>query len=265
MHGLGNDFVIFDGRADGFLPDPSFCRFVADRHEGVGCDQLIALGQPVSAEADVFMHMANADGSLVRGCGNATRCVARLLFDETGKSEAVIETVAGLLRVARDDDEKIAVDFGAPRLGWRDLPLATAGDTLHLPLALGMLADPCGVSVGNPHAVFFVDDVDAVPLDTLGPALETHALFPDRCNIEIAHIVRPDSIRMRVWERGAGLTRACGTGAMATLVAAVRRGLSARRATVSMPGGALDIAWRETDGHVMMIGTATLVFRGTLA
>jgi diaminopimelate epimerase len=262
MHGLGNDFVIFDGRADAFLPDAAFCRAVADRHRGIGCDQIIVLGNPISREADLFMRIVNADGTTVKACGNGTRCVAALLFKENGKSEGVIETEAGLLKVWRAEGGLYAVDFGPPRLGWKDIPLAEAHDTLKIPLKVGDLKDPCCVNMGNPHAVFFVRDVEHVQLEKWGPQLETHPLFPDRCNIEAAQILAPDRIRMRVWERGTGITQACGTGAAATHVAAVRRGLTERRATIVLDGGELVLEWRETDGHVILAGGAAFVFRG---
>jgi len=262
MHGLGNDFVVFDGRNDGFVPDADFCRAVADRHRGIGCDQITTLAKPNTDEVDIFMHMANADGSLVRGCGNASRCVGKLLFEETGKREGVIETISGQVHVWREGEDCVAVDFGAPRLGWEDIPLAAAHDTLRVPLQVEGLSNPCCVSMGNPHAVFFVADADSVPLDVWGPEIEKHPLFPDRTNVEVAELKTSDKIRMRVWERGTGITQACGTGAMATLVAAVRRGMSARRASILMDGGELVVTWRESDGHVIMEGTATLAFRG---
>ncbi len=263
MHGLGNDFVILDSRADGYIPDEAACRAIADRKRGVGCDQIVILAPPQSPEADLFMHMYNCDGSLVRACGNATRCVGRLLFEETGRDRAVIQTVSGLLKVWAEPNGHIAADFGPPRLQWQDIPLAQAADTLSVPLRVGELADPCCVNVGNPHAVFFVPDVEAVPLAEVGPKLETHPLFPDRANIEIAQVIDRGHIRMRVWERGAGITEACGSGACATLVAAVRRGLTDRRATVTLDGGALSIEWRE-DGSIIMSGPASRSFQGML-
>ena len=264
MHGLGNDFVIFDSRADGWIADEAACRHIADRHRGVGCDQLVFLIKPPTTEANLFMHMANADGSVVRACGNATRCVAQLLFEETERSEGTIQTIAGFLKVRKEQTGLIAVDFGPPRLEWQDIPLAREANTLSVPLGLDNLADPCCVNMGNPHAVFFVENADAVPLAILGPTLETHPLFPDRANISFAHMTSRDRIRLRVWERGTGMTQACGSAACATLVAAVRRKLGDRRATVTLDGGDLEITWREDD-HVVMSGTATFVFRGLLA
>lgn len=261
MHGLGNDFVILDGRADDFAPSQEFCVAIADRRRGIGCDQLIVLNKPRAPGATLFMRIYNQDGSEAKACGNATRCVAKLLFEELGCTDVVIETVAGLLPVHLESTDRIAVDFGKPNLDWQSIPLAHQMDTLHVPLTVGHLTEACCVNVGNPHAVFFVPDVHQVPLEQWGPGLETHALFPDRCNIEFAQIMGPDRIRMRVWERGSGVTQACGSGATATLVAAVRRGLSARRATIVLDGGELIVEWRADD-HVILIGSATMVFKG---
>ncbi len=264
MHGLGNDFVIFDGRQQNFKPAAPALIALANRRTGIGYDQLVIIQPPRSAGTDVYLDMYNSDGSEQRACGNVTRCIARLLFDELGRKHAIVETVAGLLSVFEDASGLIAVDFGPPRLDWKDIPLSRAMDTLHLPLQLGMLKDPCSVNMGNPHAVYFVVDTNDVPLAELGPKLEHDALFPDRCNIEIAQILAPDRIRMRVWERGAGLTPACGSGACATLVAAVRRGVSARRATIVMDGGEVVVEWRAEDDHVLLLGPTAMVYRGEL-
>jgi diaminopimelate epimerase len=261
MHGLGNDFVIIDGRQDGFVPDEKFCLAVADRRRGVGYDQLIVLSKPKSPGADLYMHIYNSDGSTAGACGNATRCVGDLLFKELGRDRAVIETVAGLLPVQRETPTLIAVDFGSPRLEWTDIPLARQMDTLNVSLQVGSFSNPCCVNIGNPHAVFFVDDVKKVPLKEAGPKLETDAIFPQRANIEFAQILSPTRIQMRVWERGAGITEACGSGACATLVAAVRRGLSERRATIVLDGGELIVEWRQDD-HVILIGPSALAYRG---
>ena len=264
MHGLGNVFVVIDGRENGFVATPDFLLAVSNRKRGVGCDQFVILRRPVSPQADVYLEMYNADASPLRACGNATRCIAQNMFVELGRKNCVIETVAGVLSAWEDQTGLIAVDFGEPRLAWRDIPLARDVDTLRMPVANGVLSEPCCVSVGNPHAVFFVEDVAAIDLAALGAPLEHDPIFPDRCNIEIAQILAPDRIRMRVWERGTGITEACGSGACATLVAAVRRGLSARRATIVLDGGELVIEWRE-DGHVIMIGAASLSFSGVLS
>lgn len=264
MHGLGNDFVIIDGREDGFLPDKDFCLRVADRHRGVGYDQLIILAKPKDPTADLYMHIYNCDGSLAGACGNATRCVASLLFKETGKNNGIIQTVADMLSVRKGANDLYTVEFGPPRLEWDQIPLAKESNTLNL--AFNLMGD-CTAScsnVGNPHAVFFVPDVMAIDLPTIGPKLEHDAIFPQRCNIEFAQVLDPTHIRMRVWERGTGITQACGSAANATLVAAVRRGLSERKATILMDGGDLIIEWRESDGRIIMTGPAALSFHGTL-
>jgi len=263
MHGLGNDFVVLDGRAHGLALTSEQVRLIADLHRGVGCDQLIVLTAPQDRLADVTMVIRNADGGEVSACGNATRCVASLLMTENGKDHVVIQTRAGLLDAERRADGLVSVDMGPARLDWRDIPLSEAIDTLHLPLALGELSDPIGVGMGNPHAVFFVPDVMKVDVATLGPVLEHHPLFPERANIEFAQILSPERIRMRVWERGAGITLACGTGACATVVAAARRGLAGRRAEVILDGGTLGIEWQK-DGHVMMTGPVSIAFSGRL-
>ncbi|MFA4995084.1 MAG: diaminopimelate epimerase [Bdellovibrionales bacterium] len=264
MDGLGNDFVVFDGRLNGFSPTEKFLRAVADRKRGIGCDQVIVLRRPESPQADVHMDIYNRDGSQVGACGNATRCIASLMFAELERNNCIIETIAGFLKAWEDPSGLIAVDFGAPRFVWNEIPLAREVDTLHVPVAYGGLEDPCCVNVGNPHAVFFVPDVDAVNLMEVGPRLENDPMFPERCNIEIAQILASDRIRMRVWERGTGITEACGSGSCATLVAAVRRNLSARRATVVLDGGELVIEWRD-DNHILMIGPASLDYRGVVA
>jgi len=264
MHGLGNDFVIIDGRKDDFLPDQNFCLKVADRNRGVGYDQLIILGKPKDPAADLYMHIYNCDGSLTGACGNATRCVASLLFKETHKTSGVIQTVTELLKVWQEPNGLYAVAFGTPRLDWRDIPLAREMDTLNVPFPLMGAIDACCVNVGNPHSVFFVPNVTDIPLSEIGPKLENDGLFPDRCNIEMAEILDRAHIRMRVWERGTGITQACGSGACATLVAAVRRGLTDRKATIHLDGGDLMVEWRETDGHVILSGPAALSFEGTL-
>ena len=267
MHGLGNDFVVLDARAAPIRLSEAQVRAIADRRLGVGCDQLITLEN--SSRADAFMRIRNADGGEVAACGNASRCVATLLMHERGTDRVVIETAAGLLETRDAGAGLITVDMGEPRFGWRDIPLAREMDTLHLDLVLGpasapVLSHPCAVNVGNPHAVFFVEDVEAVPLATVGPMLEHHPLFPERVNVEVAELLGPGRIRMRVWERGAGITSACGTGACATLVAAVRRKLGPRTAEVELDGGPLRIEWRESDNRLLMTGPVATSFRGTL-
>ncbi|MGV3554386.1 MAG: diaminopimelate epimerase [Croceibacterium sp.] len=255
MHGLGNDFVVLDGR-DGKLPplEAQAARAIADRHTGIGCDQVIVL-EP-SEIADFRMRIRNADGGEVEACGNATRAVAMLHGEPVE-----IETVAGVLS-ARPEDGGVAVDMGEPEFGWEEIPLSDAMDTLDMPVGWDELERPTAVNIGNPHVVFFVPDCDKIELEHLGPAIETDPLFPERINVNVATIEAPDAIRLRVWERGAGLTRACGTGACATAVAAMRRKLVGREVVVSLPGGQLLISWGE-DGRVTMTGPASESFRGT--
>jgi len=260
MHGLGNDFVVLDARR-GRAPTPAEAATLADRRRGIGCDQVIAL-EPPGEGADVFMRIRNPDGSEAGACGNATRCVATLLAAETGRSRVTIRTISGDLPSEIHADGSVTVDMGAPRLAWRDIPLARELDTLHLPIADGPLADPAACSMGNPHATFFVTGLDALDTATLGPRLERHPLFPERANIGFAEVAAPDRIRLVVWERGAGLTLACGSGACATLVNAHRRGLAARRATIILPGGPLHLEWRESDDHVLMTGPVATAFTG---
>ena len=262
MHGLGNDFVVVDSRAAPFVVSNGAARAIADRRAGIGFEQLITL--EVSSRADAFIRVHNADGGEVAACGNGTRCVAKLLMAESGRDEVTIETRAGLLQ-ASDRGGLITVDMGPPRLGWREIPLARESDTLHLDLeaaAASGLGQAVGVNVGNPHAVFFVADADAVDLAAIGPALEHDPLFPERANVSVATVRAPDSLRLRVWERGAGITRACGTAACAALVAASERGLLARAAEIVVDGGTLGVAWRE-DGHVLLTGPAATSFSGS--
>lgn len=264
MHGCGNDFVIFDERPRALGLTASRAAAIADRHRGVGCDQFIVLEPPPpGSTASVFMRIRNPDGSEAGACGNATRCVAHLLHAETGNLAPVIQTISGLLPAQILADGRITVDMGAARLGWQDVPLASATDTLHVPLALGPVADPAALSMGNPHATFFVDDVEALDVVTLGRALEHAAIFPERANIGFAQILSPDCIRLRLWERSAGLTLACGSGACATIVNAARRGLTGRRASIIADGGVLDMEWRD-DGHVLMTGPVAISFVGQI-
>lgn len=263
MHGLGNDFVVLDARTSGFVLSEAAARAIADRNRGVGCDQLIVIEGARNGLSDAWMTIYNPDGSQSGACGNATRCVAWLLMEQAGSDNVVIETKAGLLDAERRGDRLVAVDMGPARLDWREIPLAEAVDTLHLGISAGPLADPVGVSMGNPHAVFFVDDVAGIDLAALGPVIEHHPLFPERTNVEIVQVLGPETLRMRVWERGAGITQACGTGACATLVAAARRGLTGRKAEVVLDGGSLFIEWLPDD-HVLMTGPVALAFQGTL-
>jgi len=263
MHGLGNDFVVVDARSRPLDLPSDAVRRIADRRTGVGFDQMIVIEPAKNTLADAFMTIWNADGSEVWACGNASRCVAWMLMQESGQTHAVLETKAGLLDAQAAADGLVSVDMGPARLDWRDIPLAQAVDSNHLPVTLENLTDPVGVGMGNPHAVFFVDDALSVDLPRLGPILEHHPLFPERCNIEIAQLIGPNRLRMRVWERGAGITLACGTGACATVVAASRRGLIGRGAEVVLDGGPLSIEWLKDD-HVLMTGPVALSYSGTL-
>ncbi|TZG27473.1 diaminopimelate epimerase [Sphingomonas montanisoli] len=251
MHGLGNDFVVIDAREQAVTMTVGLARALADRKTGIGCDQLILI-EP-SAVATAKMRIFNADGGEVESCGNATRCVVSLLG-----GEATVETLGGLLD-GRMIGGTVSVDLIEPRFDWDAIPLAYAMDTARMPLGWDDLTDPVGVNVGNPHVVFFVDDVDAVPLNILGPQIESDPLFPARINVNIAQVVGPNHLKMRTFERGVGLTRACGTGACATGVAAIRRGLMKGPVTIDMPGGTLVIDWAP-GRPVNMAGPATHVF-----
>lgn len=255
MHGLGNDFIVLDAR-EATLPaiDPAMAQALADRHTGIGCDQLILL-QP-SDVADFRMRIFNADGSEVEACGNATRAVSVL----HGRP-AQIETAGGML-AASPADGGASVDMGVPRFDWDAIPLAYPMDTLTMPVGWEMLDNPGAANVGNPHVIFFVPDTDAVPLDRIGPEIENDPLFPQRVNVNVATIDFYEQIRLRVWERGAGLTRACGTGACATAVVAIRRRLVGNRVSISLPGGDLLIEWQE-GGSIRMTGPATESYRGS--
>jgi len=263
MQGAGNDFVVLDGRAPGF-PAQAFraeaARAIAARHTGVGCDQVILI--EAAPHATARMRIRNADGGEVAACGNAARCVALLLMDEQGLARVTLATQAGLLEATREG-ERISVDMGVAQTDWQAIPLREAADTLHLGLRHGALQDGAAVSMGNPHAVFFVEDVDAVPLGDLGPVLERDPLFPERANIGVAQVLSENRLRLRVWERGAGLTSACGSGACAAVVAANRRGLLQSPAEVVQDGGSLDVCLRE-DGHVLLSGPAVRSFTGEI-
>jgi diaminopimelate epimerase len=258
MNGLGNDFAVFDVRTSGLSIDAAAAGRIADRMQGVGCDQIILI-EP-SDKADAFMRILNADGGEVAACGNATRCVAALLAEETGRAETAIETDAGVLACTLWPGGDVTVDMGPPRFGWDEIPLSQpAGDTAALDVSFDggdgpRLCSPGVVNVGNPHCVFIVDDFDAYDLSEAGPRIEHDALFPERANVSLAQIVAPDAVRLRVWERGAGLTRACGTAACAAAVVTARKGLTGRHVAVALPGGNLEIEWREPDGHILMTG-----------
>ncbi len=254
MHGLGNDFVVLDGRRD-LLPalDTALARAIADRHTGIGCDQLIVI-EPSDC-ATFRMRIFNHDGGEVEACGNAARAVAMLHGEP-----ATIETLGGILATSATASGA-SVDMGEPRFGWDEIPLAYAMDTLTLPVGWEYLESPTAVNVGNAHVIFFVEDCDAVELNRLGPLIEHDPLFPQSINVNIATITSRSAIRLRVWERGVGQTLACGTGACATAIGAMRRGLTDRRVTVTLPGGPIQIEWTDA-GRIMMSGSASESFRG---
>jgi diaminopimelate epimerase len=263
MHGLGNDFVVLDARARKLDLPVARISAIADRRLGVGCDQLIVLEPATDRSADVFMRIYNPDGGEAGACGNATRCVASLLMGERKTDHITVQTISGLLESEKVADGAIAVDMGPAGLDWRDIPVAGACDTNHLPVGAGPLQDPVGTSMGNPHATFFVDDLAKIPLGELGPKLERDPFFPERANIGVAEVVSREKLKLRVWERGAGLTLACGSGACAAVVAASRRGLVDRKADVVLEHGTLAIEWLR-DGHVLMTGGIALAFKGEL-
>ena len=263
MNGLGNDFVVVTPDGGPFTPSSAQVRAIADREHGIGCDQLIGLASSDSGK--VAMRIWNADGGEAERCGNAERCVAWLLMQASGRDRVTFQANGQMLNARRAGDTTVTVDMGAPGLDWRDIPLARTMDTREIDLQDGPdLTAPGCVSMGNPHLVFFVPDILAAPVAEAGPRLEHHALFPQRVNVGFAQIVARDHIRLRVWERGAGLTRACGTGACAALVAAHRRGLTDRAATLELDGGELKIEWRESDDHVLMTGPTAVEFTGRL-
>jgi len=268
MNGLGNDFVVLDARSRALPLGADALRAIADRKEGIGCDQIIAL-EP-SRMADVFMRIWNADGGEVGACGNAARCVAGIVAAERGEKSVSIETDSGVLSALAGTDGMVTVDMGAPRFAWNEIPLSepfhdTRGIELQIgPIDAPVLHTPSVVNVGNPHALFFVEDVMAHDLAKLGPMLEHHPLFPERANISLVQVLSPDHLKVRTWERGAALTQACGTAACAAAVAAARRELAGRKVKVTLPGGDLLIDWRESDGHILMTGPYALDFEGTL-
>ncbi len=255
MHGLGNDFVVLDARARSLPITPALAQAVGHRHLGVGFDQLAVIS---NGAGDAHLTFYNADGSLSAACGNATRCIARFLMNETGKTTLHLTTDRGDLTAQDMGDGQTAVNMGQPQLDWQDIPLAQAMDTLALPID----GTPTATGMGNPHCTFFVEDVAAIDLATFGPTIEHHPLYPERTNVQIAQIIGTDHIRMRVWERGVGVTLASGSSSCATAVAAARRGLTGRKVQIDLDGGSLHIDWRD-DG-VWMTGPTAHVFSGTL-
>lgn len=263
MHGLGNDFVVLDLRDGTAAPGADGARAIADRRRGIGCDQLVLIEQADTAGVEARLRFLNPDGSESAACGNGARCVAARLMVDSGRDRLVLETLGGRLEAVAAGAGLYTVDMGPARLDWRDVPLAHEADTLQLDVALGPLEGPVAVGMGNPHCVFFVDDAEDIELATFGPQLEHHPLFPERTNVEVATVVDEHRIRARVWERGTGITLACGSGACATLVAAHRRGLAARKAELMMDGGSLTVEWRD-DGNVLLTGPVSVSFTGAL-
>jgi diaminopimelate epimerase len=257
MHGLGNDFVVLDGRARGIAVSAGLALALGNRRTGIGFDQL-ALIETGEGGADARLTFWNADGSLSAACGNATRCIARFLMDETGRDRLHLVTARGDLYAVDAGDGLTSVNMGQPQLDWDEIPLAEEMDTLELPIEGG----PTATGMGNPHCTFFVENAEAVPLEQFGPRYEHHPLYPERTNVQVASVVGPDHLRMRVWERGAGLTLASGSSSCATAVAAARRGLTGRKVQVDLDGGTLWIDWRE-DG-VWMTGPTTHVCDGVI-
>lgn len=254
MHGLGNDFVVIDERDGMQRVTPAVVAAMADRHRGIGFDQLAVLTR--TSSADVHLTFYNADGSLSAACGNATRCIARFMMTETARSDLTLTTDHGLLQAVDVGGGLTSVNMGPPQLDWRQIPLAKAADVDALPLE----GSPLATGMGNPHCTYFVDDAEQVDLARLGPEIEHHPLFPERTNVQFAHVVGPDHLRMRVWERGAGITLASGSSSCATAVAAHRKGLTGRKVRIDLDGGTIEIDWRE-DG-VWMTGRTAHVFDG---
>jgi diaminopimelate epimerase len=258
MNGLGNDFVVLDARMRPVTLSEGSIRAISNREHGIGCDQLLVLEK--SPNADIFMRIYNADGSEVGACGNGSRCIAHLIMSETGKPSASIATRAGILHALKGEQNLVTIDMGEPKLKWDEIPLSEPfHDTRAIELEIGplgapILHSPAVVNLGNPHAIFFVDDLDCIDLSKAGPMLEMHPLFPEHANITLARVDTRDHLTLKVWERGAGLTKACGTAACAAVVAGVRKRLTDRRVITTLPGGVLIIEWRENDNHVLMTG-----------
>jgi len=269
MNGLGNDFAVLDARPRALPLTVAQARAIADRETGVGCDQVIAI-EPSPAGADAFMRIWNHDGGEVEACGNAMRCVAAVLAQELGRPQVSIQTGADMLGAVVNGNGTVTVDMGVPKFEWDQIPLSEEfRDTRYIELQVGpidnpVLHSPSVVNVGNPHCIFWVDDLEAHDLAAVGPVLENHPIFPERANITLAHVTASDAITIKVWERGVGLTRACGTAACATAVAAARKKLTGRKITVTLPGGPLLLEWREADDHILMTGSYELEYEGTL-
>lgn len=273
MHGLGNDFVILDGRENGLTLSPEQIRTLADRKRGIGCDTVVLIKYSKTFNEIPYVHMYNSDGTEAEACGNATRCVADIMMREEQMDHVVLQTMQGSLNCYREGDDLVRVEMGEPKWGWKDIPLSEECDTLHLPIK----GDPAAVNIGNPHCVYFVDlfsasveqarlgrieDWSNDDLTLFGREIETHALFPNKTNVEFVEVLAKDHIRMRVWERGVGITEACGSGACAVAVATIRRGLTDREVTVTLDGGDLVINWPADDAQISMTGPVSYVFEG---
>jgi diaminopimelate epimerase len=265
MHGLGNDFAVFDARNQPLVLDAATARTLADRRFGVGCDQVIVIEHATNG-ADAFMRIYNSDGGEVESCGNAARCVAHLLMDEKGTGEIRLDTTGGAL-VCKADGKNVSVDMGVPKFAWREIPMAHEMDTLSFSIDMAgtdfyPLTIASAANVGNPHVVLFVDDAEKAPVAELGPKIEHHPLFPERTNVEFVTLTDMNRLRMRVWERGVGITMACGTGACATMVAAHRRGLVGHRAEIVLDGGSLTLEWGGEGKSVIMTGPWAQAYKG---
>jgi diaminopimelate epimerase len=263
MHGAGNDFAILDFRTESRPLSAEQITRLCDRHFGIGCDQLVVMEFSETANFRAIFY--NADGSQSGACGNATRCLADIYMTERGDDTCTIETLGGILKAFAAGPGQVCVDMGPPRLEWDQIPLAEKRDTLLLELGQGAVNPAVAVNMGNPHCVIFVDDVAGTPITRIGPAVENSLLFPERTNVEFVQVMEGGTLRQRTWERGSGETLACGSGACAVAVAAIRRGLiDGRHATVQLDGGTLEIEWREADGHVLMTGPVAYIFDGTI-
>ncbi|MEM6812549.1 MAG: diaminopimelate epimerase [Pseudomonadota bacterium] len=262
MHGLGNDFVIIDGRETGITLTPEQVRLMSDRKRGIGCDLVVLIKYSKNFQEIPFLHLINSDGSEIEACGNATRCVADVMMHEEKMDHIVLETLNGSLNCWRDGEDQVRVEMGVPKLKWDEIPLSEECDTNHLPLE----NDPAAANIGNPHCVFFVDDIahnwGDSRVEKVGRQFESHPLFPNKTNVEFIEILSRDHIRMRIWERGCGITEACGSGACAVAVAAIRRGLVDRKVRVTLDGGDLIINWPSDDAQISMTGPVSYVYEG---
>lgn len=274
MNGAGNRFAIFDARQDAGFSLPvqkvvDICKPGSSVMGELGADQLIIMRAPKNDDADVFMEIWNQKGFEVDACGNATRCIGWLEMTQSGRDVCTVQTNAGLLHCTLAGELQVAVDMGKPKLEWQQIPLEEVMHTHHVDVKLGpidnpILSNPGAVNMGNPHCVFFVDEFETAKPHLIGPMVEFHPLFPEQVNVGFARIDGPDKMRLKVWERGVGMTQACGTGACAAVVAAVRQSRGSRRMTVEVDGGTLFIEWRLKDDHVIMTGPVELEMDGTL-